>query len=106
MRWSNSYRARQLLCRFSDAGNDDLTTRSGGRRPKSAKARNRGRWAAAGPRAMGISPWAQALMRWNDAAAGGRLPSAMRPIGAMTEQQGSCWLRLRALASLSLAKLD
>jgi len=31
------------MCRFSDAGNDDLTTRSGGRRPKSAKARNRGR---------------------------------------------------------------
>jgi hypothetical protein len=29
------------LCRFSDAGNDDPTTRSGGRRPKSAKARNR-----------------------------------------------------------------
>ena len=30
------------MCRFSDAGNDDLTIRSGGRRPKSAKARNRG----------------------------------------------------------------
>jgi len=30
-----------LLCRFLAAGNDDLTTRSGGRRPKSAKARNR-----------------------------------------------------------------
>src|SRR6476620_6746120 len=34
-----------LLCRFSDAGNDDLATRSGSRRPKSAKARNRGRYA-------------------------------------------------------------
>jgi len=35
------------LCRFSDAGNDDLTTRSGDRRPKSAKAGNRvGRWRA------------------------------------------------------------
>jgi len=32
----------RLLCRFSAAGNDDLTTRSGGRRLKSAKARNRG----------------------------------------------------------------
>jgi hypothetical protein len=33
------------MCKFSDAGNDDLTTRSGGRRPKTAKARNRvGRW--------------------------------------------------------------
>jgi hypothetical protein len=31
-----------LLCRFSAAGEDDLTTRSGGRRLKSAKARNRG----------------------------------------------------------------
>src|SRR5260370_877335 len=30
-----------VMCRFSDAGNDDLTTRCGGRRPKSAKARNR-----------------------------------------------------------------
>jgi hypothetical protein len=30
------------MCRFSAAGNDDLTTCSGGRRPKSAKARNRG----------------------------------------------------------------
>src|ERR1700730_8287278 len=30
------------LCRFSDAGDDDLATRSAGRRPESAKARNRG----------------------------------------------------------------
>jgi hypothetical protein len=30
------------LCRFSAAGDKDLTTRSGGRRLKSAKARNRG----------------------------------------------------------------
>ena len=29
------------LCRFSDAGDDDLAARCGGRRPKSAKARNR-----------------------------------------------------------------
>ena len=37
------YRASDLvlLCRFSDAGDSDLTTRSDGRRPKSAKARNR-----------------------------------------------------------------
>jgi hypothetical protein len=33
------------MCRFSDAGNDELSTRSGGRRSKSAKARNRGRYA-------------------------------------------------------------
>jgi len=31
-----------LLCRFSDAGMRRRSTRSGGRRPKSAKARNRG----------------------------------------------------------------
>ena len=66
-----SLRVSPLLCRFSDAGNDDLTTRSGGRRPKSAKARNRGMGTAVVPRAMGISPRAQALMRWNDAAARG-----------------------------------
>jgi hypothetical protein len=32
-----------LLCRFSDAGGDKSSTRSGGRRLKSAKARNRGK---------------------------------------------------------------
>ena len=37
------------MCRFSAAGDDDLTARSGGRRPKSAKARNRvGRQSAGG----------------------------------------------------------
>ena len=35
--------ACRLLCRFSDAGNAELSTRSGGRRRKSAKAGNRGR---------------------------------------------------------------
>jgi hypothetical protein len=45
----------RFLCRFLDAGNDDLTTRSDDRRPKSAKARSRGElgnWLAAS--AMGI----------------------------------------------------
>ena len=32
-----------ILCRFSDAGNDETLARSGSRRSKSAKARNRGR---------------------------------------------------------------
>ena len=32
------------LCRFSDAGGDKSSTRSGSRRLKSAKARNRGKW--------------------------------------------------------------
>jgi hypothetical protein len=43
----------RLVCRFSDAGKPSLSTRSGGRRPKSAKARNRGGWDTAVPRAMG-----------------------------------------------------
>jgi hypothetical protein len=34
--------ARRLMCRFSDAGMTKLSPRSIGRRPKSAKARNRG----------------------------------------------------------------
>src|SRR6266478_267837 len=33
-----------LLCRFSDAGMTRLSTRCGGRRPKSAKARSRGKY--------------------------------------------------------------
>src|SRR5882672_11654936 len=37
-----------LLCRFSDAGMRRLSTRCGGRRPKSAKARNRGKWGSGG----------------------------------------------------------
>src|SRR5216684_281938 len=36
------------LCRFSDAGMTMLSTRCGGRRPKSAKARNRGKWGTGG----------------------------------------------------------
>src|SRR6516162_3577527 len=40
------------VCRFSDAGMVGLSTRSSGRRPKSAKARNRGMWAAAVPRVL------------------------------------------------------
>jgi hypothetical protein len=44
-----------LLCRFSDAGSDDPSTRSGGRRLKSAKARNRGKWGTVGAAgSMGI----------------------------------------------------
>jgi hypothetical protein len=38
----------RLLCRFSDAGMTRLSTRCGGRRPKSAKARNRGKWGTGG----------------------------------------------------------
>ena len=46
-----------LLCRFSDAGMTRPSTRSGGRRLKSAKARNRGKWGTVGAAgAMGIWP--------------------------------------------------
>ena len=37
-----------FMCRFSDAGMTRLSTRCGGRRPKSAKARNRGKWGTGG----------------------------------------------------------
>jgi hypothetical protein len=36
-------RRLRVVCRFSDAGMTMLSTRCGGRRPKSAKARNRGK---------------------------------------------------------------
>src|SRR5258706_10415139 len=38
----------RFLCRFSDAGMTRLSTRCGGRRPKSAKARSRGKWGTGG----------------------------------------------------------
>src|SRR5713101_1046902 len=41
-----------LMCRFLDAGMTNPSTRCGGRRPKSAKARNRGTYAGAEPRAL------------------------------------------------------
>jgi hypothetical protein len=45
------------VCRFSDAGMTMLSTRCGGRRPKSAKARNRGKWGTGGAAgAMEIQP--------------------------------------------------
>jgi hypothetical protein len=44
-----------LVCRFSDAGMQRLTAHTDGRRPKGAKARNRGRWCGGGTAgAMGI----------------------------------------------------
>src|SRR6266850_4609098 len=38
----------RALCRFSDAGMTRLSTHCGDRRPKSAKARNRGKWGTGG----------------------------------------------------------
>ena len=37
-----------VMCRFLDAGMTNPSTRCGGRRPKSAKARNRGKWGTGG----------------------------------------------------------
>src|ERR1700686_3781538 len=54
-------RSRPHMCRFSDAGMTKLSPGTGGRRPKSAKARNRGRWGTDGAvGAMGILPRARA----------------------------------------------
>ena len=84
----------RFVGRFSDAGSDDLTTRYGGRRPKSAKARNRGkfeRYRAAGygePRAMGI--WARSLS-WAMAAAA--LDLAWKQCRADCERLGRCLCR-------------
>ena len=74
-----------VLCRFSDAGNDDLATRSGDRRPKSAKARNRGRYAPRPCRRLsygGLSGERAACMpvrgeRWSDCAGRG-MPAGLR----------------------------
>src|SRR5260221_6017104 len=38
----------RLVCRFSDAGMTRLSTSCVGRRPKSAKARSRGKWGTGG----------------------------------------------------------
>jgi hypothetical protein len=55
------------MCRFSAAGNDDLTTRSGDRRLKSAKARNRvGRWWAFGARRRVVPQTAMELVAGPD----------------------------------------
>jgi hypothetical protein len=37
-----------FMCRFSDAGMTKLSPGTDGRRPKSAKARNRGKWGTGG----------------------------------------------------------
>ena len=53
----------QQLCRFSDAGMRRLSTRCGGRRPKSANARSRGSVApGSAASAMGIVCWGRS--RW------------------------------------------
>jgi hypothetical protein len=74
-----------LLCRFSDAGDDELATRSGSRHPKSAKARNRGRYAPWPCRRLsygGLSSERAACMpargeRWSDCA-GRSMPAGSR----------------------------
>ena len=64
----------RLLCRFSDAGMTRLSTRSDGRRPKSAKARNRGMWGTGGAAgAMGILPRGRASAGFERSGCGDRL---------------------------------
>src|SRR5271154_3941256 len=46
------HRRCRFLWRFSDAGMQRLSPRSDGRRPKSGKARSRGKLGTAGPRAL------------------------------------------------------
>jgi len=65
-----------LIARFSDAGSDEISARSGSRRSKSAKARNRGRYAPWPCRRLsygGLSGERAACMpvrgeRWSDCA--------------------------------------
>ena len=62
------------MCRFSVAGNDEPTTGTGGRRPKSAKARNRGMWGTIVPRRYGDLAAAAGLMI---------LDGAFEPVGLL-----------------------
>jgi hypothetical protein len=76
--WANGspiflQRERPVLCRFSDAGVSNLSTRSCGRRPKSAKARNRGELGTEGAAlTIGILPRELSLRAGHFAPADGR----------------------------------
>src|ERR1700730_18949309 len=86
--------SRQVLCRFSDAGGNDLTIRSGGRRPKSARHEIAAAGGAASSsdvvllrrRISGVRILHLALTHWprKDRAPPGRFfaPSPLRFIGA------------------------
>ena len=67
-----------LLCRFSDAGMTGPRRARGGRRLKSAKARNRGRWGAVGGFAL-----SGGFGRFGQAAAAGNLTKGSSLNGAM-----------------------
>ena len=80
-----------LLCRFSDAGSDEPLTHSGGRRLKSAKARNRGKWGHRRCRGLygdltAASGWAR-LVR---APAPIALPRRMGVGDGLNERSGRC----------------
>jgi hypothetical protein len=72
---------------------DDPSTRSYGRRPKSAKARNRVMWGVAVPRAMAILTRAQSC-GWRNGAATRRIwPRGMSMMGSANERRGFCTRR-------------
>jgi hypothetical protein len=70
-------RGRRVLGRFSDTGIGRLSTHSGGRRLKSAKAGNRGGWGTGGAAgSMGI--WPRGAAREGMAAVAGPVGLAQR----------------------------
>src|SRR4051794_2457124 len=83
-------REGQLLCRFSDAGSDEPSTRSGGRRLKSAKARNRGKWGTVGARALWGFSRGVRLGEVGQSARPDRLPRRMGVGDGPHERIGRC----------------
>jgi len=90
------------VCRFSDTGSDDPSTRSGGRRLKSAKARNRGKWGHR--RCRGLYGDLVAASGWDQSARSIALPRRMGMGDGLNERSGRFWTwlagRLRAELSI------
>ena len=81
----------QLLCRFSDAGNEEASTCSGGRRLKSAEARNRGE--VGHRRCRGLYGDLAAALGWGGwikAPAPTGCPCRMAVSDAQNERSGRC----------------
>jgi hypothetical protein len=83
------------MCRFSDAGSDEPSTRWGDRRLKSAKARNRGKLGTVGAAGtMGIQPQRRVGRGWIRAPAAIALPGRMAVGDGLNERSGRCRTRL------------
>src|SRR6266851_8886256 len=98
-------RIGRLLCRFSDAGGDEPSTRWGGRRLKSAKARNRGKWGTVGAARLygdlaAVLGWAG----WIKAPAAIAGPGRRGVGDGLNERSGRCrtGLAVRLRADLSI----